>query len=87
MHLSKWNMHFFFCKRTRKVSFILFAVLKNIDLKGGIFEDSNIHEGDWKEQSLKLVLWCLGCHFTIAGCALSWGSTGLGQADGIEEII
>lgn len=46
MHLSKWNMHFFFCKRTRKVSLILFAVLKNIDLKGGIFEDSNIHEGD-----------------------------------------
>lgn len=43
---------------------------------------SSIHERVWKEQSLKIVLQCLGCPIGIAVPALPWENIGLGQADG-----
>lgn len=43
---SKWNMHFFFCKQTRKVRFNFITVLKNMHLKWGIFE--RMFEYSWR---------------------------------------
>lgn len=52
MCLSKWNMYFFFCKQTRKVSFNLLPVLKNIDLKGGIFERRFKYPWRWLKRAV-----------------------------------